>query len=162
MQLRYSGNTAYRTSTGRCCAVSNPPPPPSPFSCLVTESRTYVPGLTTPLSVSQFTLLASTKKGSKPDFHGALGGEEARRLYEYFFKKVREGYVGERVKDGVFQAMMEVALVNDGPVSPPFLPSSFVRTDHGISGMHGFGRGRGRVGKMKLTGVGVGYDRDQC
>ncbi|KAJ9129651.1 D-aminoacyl-tRNA deacylase [Coniochaeta hoffmannii] len=69
------------------------------------------------LCVSQFTLLASTKKGSKPDFHGALGGDEAKRLYDYFFSKVREGYLGKRVKDGVFQAMMEVALVNDGPVT---------------------------------------------
>jgi D-tyrosyl-tRNA(Tyr) deacylase len=68
-------------------------------------------------AVSQFTLLASTKKGSKPDFHGALGGEEAKRLYQYFYRKVQEGYQPERVKDGVFQAMMEVALVNDGPVS---------------------------------------------
>lgn len=70
--------------------------------------------------VSQFTLLASTKKGSKPDFHGALGGEEAKRLYQYFYSKVQAGYQEDRVKDGVFQAMMEVALVNDGPVSPIF------------------------------------------
>lgn len=69
--------------------------------------------------VSQFTLLASTKKGSKPDFHGALGGDEAKRLYQYFYQKVQEGYRPERVKDGVFQAMMEVALVNDGPASVP-------------------------------------------
>jgi D-aminoacyl-tRNA deacylase len=67
--------------------------------------------------VSQFTLLASTKKGNKPDFHGALGGEEAKRLYQYFYDRVKEGYSVERVKDGVFQAMMEVALINDGPVS---------------------------------------------
>ncbi|KAB5571879.1 deacylase, partial [Coniochaeta sp. 2T2.1] len=68
------------------------------------------------LCVSQFTLLASTKKGSKPDFHGALGGEEAKRLYSYFFSRVQAGYQSDKVKDGVFQAMMEVALVNDGPV----------------------------------------------
>jgi len=61
--------------------------------------------------------LASTKKGSKPDFHGALGGDEAKRLYQYFYKKVQDGYEADRVKDGVFQAMMEVALVNDGPAS---------------------------------------------
>ncbi len=66
--------------------------------------------------VSQFTLLASTKKGSKPSFSGALGGDEAQRLYNYFVAKVREGYEADRVKDGVFRAMMEVALVNDGPV----------------------------------------------
>jgi len=51
-------------------------------------------------------LLASTKKGSKPDFHGALGGDQAKALYEVFFSKVQEGYKPERVKDGVFQAMM--------------------------------------------------------
>ncbi|KAJ8067452.1 hypothetical protein OCU04_004798 [Sclerotinia nivalis] len=69
------------------------------------------------LCVSQFTLLASTKKGSKPDFHGAMGGEEAKKLYQLFVTKVQQGYMSERVKDGVFQAMMEVALVNDGPVT---------------------------------------------
>lgn len=68
------------------------------------------------LCVSQFTLLASTKKGNKPSFHQALAPEEARRLYHHFVSKVQEGYVAARVKDGVFQAMMEVALVNDGPV----------------------------------------------
>lgn len=72
-------------------------------------------------SVSQFTLLASTKKGNKPDFHGAMGGEEAKRLYDYFFEKVQQGYAADKVKNGVFQAMMEVALVNDGPVCLEFL-----------------------------------------
>ncbi|KFY59640.1 hypothetical protein V496_05594 [Pseudogymnoascus sp. VKM F-4515 (FW-2607)] len=69
------------------------------------------------LCVSQFTLLANTKKGSKPDFHGAMGGEQAKELYQRFASKVGEGYNPEKVKDGVFQAMMEVALVNDGPVT---------------------------------------------
>ncbi|KAK6854501.1 hypothetical protein PG995_009594 [Apiospora arundinis] len=69
------------------------------------------------LCVSQFTLLAQTKKGNKPDFHGAMGGDEAKRIYDYFFSKVQQTYSPERVKDGVFQAMMEVALVNDGPVT---------------------------------------------
>lgn len=68
-------------------------------------------------AVSQFTLLARTKKGTKPDFHGAMNPEEASRLYHYFVQKVKEGYAAERVQDGRFQAMMEVALVNDGPVS---------------------------------------------
>lgn len=70
------------------------------------------------ITVSQFTLLASTKKGNKPDFHGAMGGDEARSLYQYFYRRVQEGYAVDKVKDGVFQAMMQVALVNDGPVSP--------------------------------------------
>ena len=47
-----------------------------------------------------------------------MGGDDARVLYEYFYRKVQEGYVADRVKDGVFQAMMQVALVNDGPVRP--------------------------------------------
>lgn len=53
--------------------------------------------------VSQFTLLASTRKGTKPDFHGALGGDEAKNLYQHFFAKVQEGYASDKVKDGVFQ-----------------------------------------------------------
>ncbi|GAB1316222.1 D-tyrosyl-tRNA(Tyr) deacylase [Madurella fahalii] len=69
------------------------------------------------LCVSQFTLLASTKKGNKPDFHGAMGGEDAKKLYQYFYRKVQEGYTADKVKDGVFQANMQVALVNDGPVT---------------------------------------------
>jgi D-Tyr-tRNA(Tyr) deacylase len=66
--------------------------------------------------VSQFTLLASTKKGTKPDFHAAASGPDAKAFYELFVSKVRAGYDSESVKDGVFQAMMQVALVNDGPV----------------------------------------------
>ena len=52
-------------------------------------------------------MLASTKKGNKPDFHGAAGGEDARELYDLFFTKVQELYESEKVKNGVFQAMME-------------------------------------------------------
>ena len=59
-------------------------------------------------------MLASTKKGNKPDFHGAAGGEKARELYDQFFNKVQEMYGPEKVKNGVFQAMMQVGLVNDG------------------------------------------------
>jgi len=69
------------------------------------------------IQVSQFTLLASTKKGSKPDFHGAMGGDQAKELYQLFVRRIQEGYQREKVKDGVFQAKMEVALVNDGPVT---------------------------------------------
>ncbi|KAG8418444.1 D-tyrosyl-tRNA(Tyr) deacylase [Metarhizium acridum] len=73
------------------------------------------------LCVSQFTLLARTKKGTKPDFHGAAAPEEAQRLYHYFVDQLKAGYDVERVKDGRFQAMMEVALVNDGPVRGSFV-----------------------------------------
>lgn len=67
-------------------------------------------------AVSQFTLLASTKKGSRPDFHGAANGEGAKELYEAFYARIQELYDPTRVKDGVFKAMMQVGLVNDGPV----------------------------------------------
>lgn len=66
--------------------------------------------------MSQFTLLGNVKKGNKPDFHGAADLEKARELYNHFHQKVKELYVPDRVKNGVFQAMMEVGLVNDGPV----------------------------------------------
>jgi len=80
----------------------------------------WITFLTRPTSdsavVSQFTLLASVKKGNKPDFHKSANAEKAKELYDQFFKKVQSLYQEERVKDGVFQAMMDVALVNDGPV----------------------------------------------
>lgn len=78
------------------------------------DSTAHTDGLSS--IVSQFTLLAQTKKGSKPDFHGAAGGDKARELYNHFVDKVKEIYQPEKVKDGVFQAMMQVELVNDGPV----------------------------------------------
>ena len=59
------------------------------------------------IAVSQFTLLASTKKGNKPDFHGAAGGEQAKELYDHFLAQVQELYEPQKVKNGVFQAMME-------------------------------------------------------
>lgn len=73
--------------------------------CVAPQFR-YLYFSTHELLVSQFTLLASTKKGTKPDFQGALGGEQAKELYQHFFSKVQQGYKAESVKDGVFQAMM--------------------------------------------------------
>ena len=67
-------------------------------------------------SVSQFTLLATTKKGNKPDFHKSAPAVKGKELYDTFVGQVRSLYQEERVKDGVFQAMMDVGLVNDGPV----------------------------------------------
>lgn len=66
-------------------------------------------------------MLASTKKGTKPDFHGAAGGEKAKELYDAFYAKVQELYSPDKVKNGVFQAMMEVGLVNDGPVGVDYV-----------------------------------------
>lgn len=56
------------------------------------------------------------KKGNKPDFHQSASGLKAKELYQAFFKKVQETYEADKVKDGIFAAMMDVALVNDGPV----------------------------------------------
>ncbi|KAF1349217.1 D-tyrosyl-tRNA deacylase-like protein [Lizonia empirigonia] len=69
------------------------------------------------LCVSQFTLLATTKKGNKPDFHQSASGEKARALYDHFFKQIQNDFGQDKVKNGVFAAMMDVALVNDGPVT---------------------------------------------
>ncbi|KAJ5372438.1 D-tyrosyl-tRNA(Tyr) deacylase [Penicillium concentricum] len=68
------------------------------------------------LCVSQFTLYAKMKKGNKPDFHDAASPDTARKIYDYFYDKMGEGYAPDRVKNGVFQAMMDVELKNDGPV----------------------------------------------
>ncbi|KAL1585144.1 hypothetical protein WHR41_06441 [Cladosporium halotolerans] len=72
------------------------------------------------LCVSQFTLLASTKKGNKPDFHKSAPPAKGKELYDSFIGQVRALYRAERVKDGVFGAMMDVGLVNDGPVGVDF------------------------------------------
>ncbi len=67
------------------------------------------------LVVSQFTLLADTNSGRRPSFTRAAAPAEARRLYEHFLSLARTGDV--KVESGEFGAMMEVELVNDGPVT---------------------------------------------
>ncbi|WP_370655501.1 D-aminoacyl-tRNA deacylase [Candidatus Binatus sp.] len=67
------------------------------------------------LVVSQFTLLADTDSGRRPSFTPSAPPELARRLYEYFLSLVRKSDV--KVEQGEFGAMMEVELVNDGPVT---------------------------------------------
>lgn len=66
--------------------------------------------------VSQFTLHASTKKGNRPSFIKAARPEIAIPLYEAFIKKM-ETVLGKEIQTGSFGAMMDVALVNDGPVT---------------------------------------------
>ena len=68
------------------------------------------------LVVSQFTLMASTKKGNRPSYLGAAGHEKAIPMYEAFCAALSSA-LGRPVGTGVFGADMKVALVNDGPVT---------------------------------------------
>ncbi len=68
------------------------------------------------LVVSQFTLHASVKKGNRPSYYKAAKADHATQLYEYFLEKL--WMESERpVQSGIFGAMMEVSLVNNGPVT---------------------------------------------
>src|SRR6266480_3977987 len=67
------------------------------------------------LAVSQFTLYGDVRKGRRPSFDDAAPPELARELYEYFVQKVRNA--GIKCETGRFQAVMQVELVNDGPVT---------------------------------------------
>ncbi len=68
------------------------------------------------LVVSNFTLYADTKKGFRPNFLDAAKPEAAEKLYEYFVDYLR-AHSAVRVETGIFGAMMNVSLVNDGPVT---------------------------------------------
>lgn len=67
------------------------------------------------LVVSQFTLYGDSRRGRRPSYIHAARPDEANRLYEYFVAKARNEIA--RVETGRFQAMMDVELVNDGPVT---------------------------------------------
>ena len=67
------------------------------------------------LAVSQFTLFGDIRRGKRPSFDAAARPERARELYDYFVQRVRG--LGLRCETGRFQAMMEVELVNAGPVT---------------------------------------------
>ncbi len=67
------------------------------------------------LVVSQFTLFGDVRRGKRPSFDAAARPELARRLYEYFVERIRA--LGLRCETGKFQEMMDVELVNNGPVT---------------------------------------------
>jgi D-tyrosyl-tRNA(Tyr) deacylase len=67
------------------------------------------------LAVSQFTLYGDVRRGKRPSFDAAAPPEKARMLYEYFVQRIRAA--GLRCETGRFQEMMQVELVNDGPVT---------------------------------------------
>ena len=79
------------------------------MNCSLLETRGAV------LAVSQFTLYGDCRKGRRPSFDRAARPEEARALYEKFVEFLQEQ--GVLVEQGIFQATMEVELVNDGPVT---------------------------------------------
>jgi D-aminoacyl-tRNA deacylase len=67
------------------------------------------------LAVSQFTLYGDVRRGKRPSFDDAAPPEVARKLYEFFVERVRAA--GLRCETGRFQEMMQVELVNEGPVT---------------------------------------------
>jgi D-tyrosyl-tRNA(Tyr) deacylase len=67
------------------------------------------------LAVSQFTLYGDVRRGKRPSFDAAAPPETARRLYEFFVERIRAA--GLRCETGRFQEMMQVELVNEGPVT---------------------------------------------
>jgi len=67
------------------------------------------------LLVSQFTLYGDVRRGKRPSFDAAAQPEQARKLYEYMIERLRA--LNVPCKTGAFQAMMQVELINDGPVT---------------------------------------------
>jgi len=69
------------------------------------------------LLVSQFTLYGTLTKKNQPDYKRAMKSEPAKILYDQFLQLLRKNYVDHKIHDGAFGQMMEVKLVNDGPVT---------------------------------------------
>ena len=67
------------------------------------------------LIISQFTLYGDARKGRRPNFMNALGGEEAKKFYDKFIEMMKE--TGLKVQTGIFGADMKVDIKNDGPVT---------------------------------------------
>jgi D-tyrosyl-tRNA(Tyr) deacylase len=72
------------------------------------------------LCVSQFTLYGKLTKKNQPDYKSSMKSVPAQALYSQFLELLKEAYEPEKIKDGEFGAMMDVALVNDGPVTVVF------------------------------------------
>ncbi len=69
------------------------------------------------LIISQFTLYGDTRKGNRPSYNKAASPQKARDLYNVFVNLVKANVGEEKVKEGIFAAMMEVKIINDGPVT---------------------------------------------
>jgi D-Tyr-tRNAtyr deacylase len=69
------------------------------------------------LCVSQFTLYGTLSKKNQPDYKLAMKSIPAKEMYERFLSMLKENYKPEKVLDGQFGAMMDVELINDGPVT---------------------------------------------
>jgi D-aminoacyl-tRNA deacylase len=69
------------------------------------------------LVISQFTLYGDARKGNRPSFTDAARPELANNLYEKFIERMKQNLGGEKVKNGIFAAMMLVKIFNDGPVT---------------------------------------------